>query len=61
MIGTFVIMGKHTYIRVNTTGTLFKLPKLKWYYILYFAFKSMVKGNVHLSEVIEKSKGEVDE
>lgn len=51
MIGGFRIIGSECYLQINKSGTLQKLPKLKWYYIFYFAFKNAFKGGVHMSEI----------
>lgn len=55
MIGEFVIIGDACYLRTNKKGTLEKLPKLKWYYVFYFAFKSAFFGPVNISEIRKKA------
>ena len=58
MIGDFKIIGKNCYIVVNTLGhiTLEMLPKLKWYWKIYFAIKSALFGGLTIKEVRSKTK-----
>ena len=51
MTGEFKIIGGTSYLQVNKFGTLEKLPKLKWYWIVWFAFKSAFIGPISLREV----------
>jgi len=56
MICKVRVIGKDTYITVNARGTLEKLPRLKWYQVLYLVFKEHFKGGVHYSEIREMCK-----
>lgn len=56
MIGQFKVIGKDCYLQTNNKGTLEKLPPLKWYWQIYFAFKNAFKGHVHINEIREKAK-----
>ena len=51
MIGEFKIIGKTSYLKMNKSGTLQKLPKLKWWWVVYFAFKQEFCGHVSLEEI----------
>lgn len=55
MIGKYIIIGNTGYLQINNKGTLQKLPRLKWWWQLYFLIKTAVKGCVHQSEILEKS------
>ena len=57
LIGTFTIVAGTCYLKVNEKGTLEKLPKLKWYHVLYFYFKSRIKGWVSVQEIRKMAKG----
>ncbi len=57
MVGQFKIIGNECYLQVNKSGTLEKLPKLKWYMVFYFAFKSCFKGNISIEEIRKASLG----
>ena len=48
-------MGGNCYIYMNNAGTLQKLPKIKWYWQLFFAFKSAFRGGVSVDEVRKKA------
>ena len=51
MVGEFKIMGDKCYLQVNNSGTLKKLPKLKWWQIICLAFKNTFKGYVDIDDV----------
>jgi len=55
--GEFKMIGDKNYLCMNKSGTLEKLPKLKWWWVLYFAIKSAIKGHVSLQEIREKARG----
>ena len=55
MIGEFKIIGDRCYVKMNKGGILEKMPKLKWYWILYFAFKQAIKGHVSIKEIRGKA------
>lgn len=62
MIGDIKIIGKRKYLKVNSTGTLRRLPKLKWYQVIYLCVKNYIKGYVHMEEILRfvREKGKYE-
>jgi hypothetical protein len=50
MIGKYIIMGGQGYLSVNNGGTLYKFPKLKWYWEAWFLILSHFR-EIHLNEI----------
>lgn len=55
IVGEFKIIGDYCYIAINKKGTLERLPKIKWYWQIWFAIKN-VFGKLHIEEVREKAR-----
>jgi len=56
VIGEIFLIGDKTYMQVNKSGTLEKLPKMKWYKVLYLYIKDKVK-KMSIAEIREYAKG----
>jgi hypothetical protein len=50
MIGKYIIMGGKGYLSINRGGTLYKLPKLKWWWEVWFLIVSYFR-DVHINEI----------
>jgi len=58
VIGDFVVVGRTCYLRTNAGGTLEKLPRMRWWWVVWFAFKCNVLGRpITKSDVYEAIGG----
>jgi hypothetical protein len=44
MIGDFKVMGDYCYLQTNEGGTLERLPRMRFWWVLWFAFKNNFLG-----------------